>query len=862
MMNKSNEKLENRCFRLHLGGLSETVREDEILKRLDRFGKVIKADGIHKLDGNGHPLKYGFVEIESTECKINQCMNLLSGTHFKGSVLRISIARPDYIARRNLSPIESKKTAEDDNQNLNTEDKGEGGLKSTDSVPSSISKLKKRKNKKRRVDGIDFTNDMDLMTLKRFKSRDRINGWKKDPATSLPIFPLITRPLRPIETFPSNDIKSSEGKNDQKKTACPPNRARRIKIDPTVYHSKLKNGKAHLLSTRAISIEQFKLGFSGGAKEKNKIRIDRKMWECETTGETGVVIWRLKEGSNVVHEEKIKLSSSTSRQLPVQSLDVKNVDKEANFHVIETCEVSKLTKNIVSSAFPGLQLDSERQSHLAIFQNLYPGQSMSDSCRLKSKSFKEHSSPKGSETQTPVSRFDCVAEDVQECKETSILECVCSGSTSCSSSDIKPYSPGNQINEAQATVLRLRGGGDAKLLSRKKSRKRKKTTDLDSETPSTCISQKQAEGDEKDLEKDPADEDIAIELKRERERYISLASQVVFERCDPLGALEDVGQGSREAVERQKVKELRHNINFGSEIEFVPPIDEAFYSKRNRKKNYWKRSKIKQPKMKGEVFYVEAERKDKKKAKRSIKTVEVKNLQDSKSKKLTEIFKPKESENVEFRLADVLNEIELDDETDVLNLKFMEERCEQKVEKSEKEEKNDDHGKNYNDELGLKTPRMHHLIHPSRISHESSWIRRDCGRLGEEDSANRSMSKRDTKDRGGIFGLLAELEQERDGNGNERNKELPCINSSEHDEFKALIQSTMNELKSNKNRSDANQSESDEIKYCRLRKFIRTETDEQIEEEHNSNKKQLTEQMRLKHKEHVKLQRRQQLQKK
>ena len=115
--------------RLHVAGLP-AISEQEAVNRFQSFGKVVGVDGLGKLDENGEfalptkraysaefpagvPLRYAFIDIETTRSKLSQCMqcsnnaspdhtvnaisytgmNLLSGSVWKGSTLRIAEAK-------------------------------------------------------------------------------------------------------------------------------------------------------------------------------------------------------------------------------------------------------------------------------------------------------------------------------------------------------------------------------------------------------------------------------------------------------------------------------------------------------------------------------------------------------------------------------------------------------------------------------------------------------------------------------------------------------------------------------------------------------------------------------------------------
>ena len=135
---KKPEKIKLR--RVHASGLPAGLSEEDVKNRFKSFGEVQSVDNLGKLDGNGwslasqeyeiryrnltistgYPLLYAFLDIQTTKSKLAQCksrmlhgcqevaenetlsqigMNLLSGSVWKGSTLRIAEAKPTYMER-------------------------------------------------------------------------------------------------------------------------------------------------------------------------------------------------------------------------------------------------------------------------------------------------------------------------------------------------------------------------------------------------------------------------------------------------------------------------------------------------------------------------------------------------------------------------------------------------------------------------------------------------------------------------------------------------------------------------------------------------------------------------------------------
>ncbi|PLW11005.1 hypothetical protein PCANC_19475 [Puccinia coronata f. sp. avenae] len=289
--------MEQQQFRLHVGGLGPSVAPQDLERRFASFGTVVKVDGVGKLDANGSPLRYAFVDILSTDSEMKRCMNLLSGTTYKGSTLRIAPARPDYVAR-----------AERERANL----------------PSPLSWTPTKKPS-------GFAKRKPLETGKKtFQSARR--QWMEERSRNVTSdIPNVTRPLRPLHPVDSGP---SEGNDPLETSDCVrvPTRARRIRIDPTIYRAAIKNRKTHILGPRAMSIQQYNLGFGGGAKDVKKSQATQVMWECEL-GEDDHVVWRLATGSDVVQEERVQLSSCTLQKL--KTVDERHSSKSLEYQSTE-----------------------------------------------------------------------------------------------------------------------------------------------------------------------------------------------------------------------------------------------------------------------------------------------------------------------------------------------------------------------------------------------------------------------------------------------------------------------------------------------------------------------------------------------
>lgn len=193
--------------RLHISGLTTpAITTADLAKRLGAFGRVISLDGFGKLDALGQPRPFGYATIEGHRTDLARCVNVLSGTVWKGAKLRIGDAKPDF--RERLA-----------------------------SVPTPPPK-------KRRVNSKVGTHasDMSLVTPETARTR---GGWR---VTEMGRVVRIMR-MRPEKALEPPRVLASAGNKKydkdgklvtgkrKKRVKLPPTRARRRTIDPTRWDS-------------------------------------------------------------------------------------------------------------------------------------------------------------------------------------------------------------------------------------------------------------------------------------------------------------------------------------------------------------------------------------------------------------------------------------------------------------------------------------------------------------------------------------------------------------------------------------------------------------------------------------------------
>ncbi|PPQ63114.1 hypothetical protein CVT24_005825 [Panaeolus cyanescens] len=193
--------------RLIISGLTPAISADDIQRRLSTFGTVKATDGFGLKDGVDQPRKFAYVTIETTTGKLSRCMNLLSGSTWKGAKLRFGEAKPDFQER-------IAKEIEENEQ------------------------LKQQPPKKKRKYGAVLAEDMSLVTPENAKQR----GWKVTEMGRI-MKPVKIRPTHPLPDIQETRSKPVKGKADatekkkKKRVKEADTRARRRTIDMTKWGS-------------------------------------------------------------------------------------------------------------------------------------------------------------------------------------------------------------------------------------------------------------------------------------------------------------------------------------------------------------------------------------------------------------------------------------------------------------------------------------------------------------------------------------------------------------------------------------------------------------------------------------------------
>ncbi|KAG6852994.1 hypothetical protein C0991_007676 [Blastosporella zonata] len=311
--------------RLHISGLTPALTADDLSRRLSTFGTVKSVDGFGLPDGLGQPRKFGYVTLETTQGKLARCLNLLSGSTWKGAKLRIGEAKPDFAER-----IAAEHEA----------------------VAAAAATEPPKKKRKRGAAGRE-AEDMSLVTPENVAGR---GGWKVTPLGRI-VKSIRMRPEHPLP--PQNEDKEKarlkgktkkgeEVKKKRKRATDPDTRARRRTIDVTRY------GSVHL---KGMFLEMEVLGTKRDeeAVRVPAVEVESESSESEEDEQEEVIVEVVEEVAQVAEQSpETEHASKPIKDLPpppapapaLSSLPDDNTDIQTE---------KKLSLNLLASLFGGKQ---------------------------------------------------------------------------------------------------------------------------------------------------------------------------------------------------------------------------------------------------------------------------------------------------------------------------------------------------------------------------------------------------------------------------------------------------------------------------------------------------------------------------
>ncbi|UZJ54334.1 hypothetical protein CBS101457_003654 [Exobasidium rhododendri] len=251
--------------RLHISGLNPTqCSVQDLQSRFQSF--QLQVRDIHNWppgnDGVGDVQAWCFLTVEGEASKIKRATDLLNNTIWKGSKLRIGLAKKQAWAEEIKEAVEVEPKTEKE----------------------------KKKKKKRKPKGVESERIDHPITDKEVTEGEW--GWKKTPAGHL-LRPLHMRPSHPLPRPTSGPVTPKEKDAKRKSKGAvkkPMTRTRRVTIDPSRY------GAIHL---SGVMLDDGTEGLPAGAE-----------WECEESIEGGddMAKWILRDvDGNVLKEEIVQL---------------------------------------------------------------------------------------------------------------------------------------------------------------------------------------------------------------------------------------------------------------------------------------------------------------------------------------------------------------------------------------------------------------------------------------------------------------------------------------------------------------------------------------------------------------------------
>lgn len=97
-------KEEKEAVRLHIGGLSPLISEEDIRARFQRFGEIVEIETLYeKFVEQNEPAKcrgFAYVTLFTSIPLLERCFTAYNGCIWKGGKLRVSMALPHFELRR------------------------------------------------------------------------------------------------------------------------------------------------------------------------------------------------------------------------------------------------------------------------------------------------------------------------------------------------------------------------------------------------------------------------------------------------------------------------------------------------------------------------------------------------------------------------------------------------------------------------------------------------------------------------------------------------------------------------------------------------------------------------------------------
>ncbi|KII83065.1 hypothetical protein PLICRDRAFT_58564 [Plicaturopsis crispa FD-325 SS-3] len=312
--------------RLHVSGLTPAISAADLTTRLSSFGRVVSVSTLGTPDALGRPRPFGFVEIEGTGKDLARCVNVLSGSTWKGAKLRLGDAKPDYAER----------------------------IAAENALPPPPPRKRKRH-------GARIAPDVDLDTPITPEEAAARPGWRVTPLGRV-VRPIRMRPERPLPPpEPVRKIvKAKDGKDvvqkKRKRRAREVLRARRRTIDPTRWGSVQLKGMFLENASEALGTGREALG----AQSEDGASISSGSGSESDGGYDDDEEKSDEEDAEILEILDAQVTSPPPSPPPVQHHPVEDIPTAAPASTIPARSVS-----------PSNLVDDEKKQSLALLQSLF-----------------------------------------------------------------------------------------------------------------------------------------------------------------------------------------------------------------------------------------------------------------------------------------------------------------------------------------------------------------------------------------------------------------------------------------------------------------------------------------------------------
>ncbi|WWC99455.1 hypothetical protein V866_006358 [Kwoniella sp. B9012] len=284
--------------RLHVGGLTPAITTQHIKERFSSFGVVSEIEELG-VDALGQPRPFTFLTLSTTPLQLKKCLNILSGSFWRGTQLRLAEAKPKYTERY----VIPTPTAEEKRKVLE--------------------KKRKRVESKRGEDVGKLSQDFRLVNSTIAKKK---KFWlvDEDEENGRIVRPLTIRPSHPIGK-PLVDNKVSKTQEGKKRVRGPPGRLRRRVINPISW------GSIYIKGDQLVSITEI--------QNEDEANIQKGEWEFEEMDESAVDeegldedgrmvvgIWKKRDMNGEIIEES--LVRSKTRRVSIGEVDISEYGSE------------------------------------------------------------------------------------------------------------------------------------------------------------------------------------------------------------------------------------------------------------------------------------------------------------------------------------------------------------------------------------------------------------------------------------------------------------------------------------------------------------------------------------------------------